>query len=417
MPGAGPSGYCAFGFGSNIIWIEPDADLVAVMRWMEPTPSAGSVPGSWRRGAAAMDSRPLDVLCMGEAMVEFVRVSGGGNTWRGGFGGDTSNCAIAAARQGARAGYLTALGTDRFGDTLLELWRSEGVDVSGVRRDAHAPTGVYFIEPAPEGRDFTYYRAGSAASRLSPEHLSEDLIGGALVFQTSAITQAISESACETVFRAIATARARGTRVAYDTNLRLNLWSLERARATIGETLRHADILLPSLDEARVLTGLDRPEAILDRYLEHDPELLALTCGADGAWVAAGGRIEHVSGPAARDRGHQRRRRHLRGQPARPACGRRRAVRRRAPRSDGGSPLDHRIRRRRTDPRPRPHARGTPLTGCGQDAFSSRRSAVRVADRSSIRSLWSRTAGNRSTATPSRSSQRVTVNRYGSATV
>ncbi len=243
-----------------------------------------------------MGERSLDILCMGEALVEFVRISGG-DTWQGGFGGDTSNCAIAAVRQGARVGYLTALGNDRFGDILLELWRSEGIDVSGVRRDPSAPTGVYFIEPAPEGRDFTYYRAGSAASRLAPEHLPEPLIRRARIFQTSAITQAISESACDAVFRAVALARAHGARVAYDANLRLNLWSLERARAIIHETMRHADILLPSLEEAQSLTGLDRPEAILDRYLKYEPELLALTCGADGAWIAARGRIEHIPAP------------------------------------------------------------------------------------------------------------------------
>ena len=256
-----------------------------------------------------MGEEPLDILCMGEALVEFVRMSGG-DTWQGGFGGDTSNCAVAAARQGARVGYLTALGNDRFGDILIELWRTEGIDVSGVRRDPAAPTGIYFIEPAPEGRDFTYYRAGSAASRLAPEHLPEPLIRRARIFQTSAITQAISDSACDAVFRAFALARAHGARVAYDTNLRLNLWSLERARSIIHETMRHADILLPSLDEAQVLTGLDRPEAILDRYLEYGPELLALTCGAHGAWIAARGltivtgvpgsgrgRIEHIPTP------------------------------------------------------------------------------------------------------------------------
>ena len=41
LPGAGRNGYCAFGFGSNIIWVEPDADLVAVMRWIAPEAVGG----------------------------------------------------------------------------------------------------------------------------------------------------------------------------------------------------------------------------------------------------------------------------------------------------------------------------------------------------------------------------------------
>lgn len=246
-----------------------------------------------------MSATELDVVCMGEPMLEFVRVQddAGRPLYLRGFGGDTSNCAIAAARQGARVGYITAVGADRFGDMLLDLWRAEAIDVSGVLRDPSAPTAVYFIEPSPEGRDFTYYRTGSAASRLVPERVPEEIICRTRVFQTSSISQAISETACDAVFRALAIARENGVKVAYDTNLRLGLWSLERARAIIHETLRHADILLPSLDEARLLTGLEEPEAILGHYLEYGPDVLALTCGADGVWVAAQGRIEHIRAP------------------------------------------------------------------------------------------------------------------------
>jgi CubicO group peptidase (beta-lactamase class C family) len=35
LPHAGREGYCAVGFGSNLIWIEPRLDLVAVVRWIE----------------------------------------------------------------------------------------------------------------------------------------------------------------------------------------------------------------------------------------------------------------------------------------------------------------------------------------------------------------------------------------------
>ena len=243
-----------------------------------------------------MDQQPLDIVCMGEPMVEFTRIedSKGRPVYLRGFGGDTSNCAIAAARQGARVGYVTMLGTDRFGDMFLELWRAEGIDFSGVARNPDAPTAAYFIEPVPEGRDFTYYRRGSAASRMQPGDVPAAVIRRAGMLQASAISQAISESACDAVFRAIAIAHEAGVRFAYDTNLRLNLWSLERARAVIHETAHKADILLPSLDEARSLTGLETPEEIIGFYLDFGPEILALKCGGQGAVIAAAGRIEFI---------------------------------------------------------------------------------------------------------------------------
>jgi len=238
----------------------------------------------------------LDVVCMGEPKVEFTRVEDdqGRALYVQGFGGDTSNCAIAAARQGASVGYVTALGVDRFGDMYMDLWRSEGVDTSGVARDPMAPTAAYFIEPVAEGRDFTYYRTGSAASRMTPDTVPLDVVRRAGTLLVSAISQAISESACDAVFHAVHAARAAGVTVAYDTNLRLNLWSLDRARAVINETARLADILLPSIDEARILTGLEAPEEIIAYYQAFGPALVALKCGGDGAYIASGGKIDHI---------------------------------------------------------------------------------------------------------------------------
>ncbi|HVI88490.1 MAG TPA: sugar kinase, partial [Dongiaceae bacterium] len=176
-----------------------------------------------------------EIICLGEPMVEFTRSAAAGaaaddtRLYQQGFGGDTSNTAIAAARQGASVGYITAIGRDDFGTALLELWHSEGVDASQVQRSATAKTGIYFITPHPSGRSFTYFREGSAASRMTPADMPADYIAGARLLHVSAISQAISASACDAVFRAIEIARSHQVLVSYDSNLRLNLWPLDRA--------------------------------------------------------------------------------------------------------------------------------------------------------------------------------------------
>ena len=181
----------------------------------------------------------LDLVALGEAMVEFNQARADDpRTYLQGFGGDTSNTAIAAARLGVRSGYVTRVGTDAFGRWLLALWREEGVDTRGVAEDATAPTGVYFVNHGPKGHEFSYLRAGSAASQLAPDNLAHEVIRDARVLHLSAISQAISASACDACFAAIETARKAGARVAYDTNLRLKLWPLARAREVIGEVMR-----------------------------------------------------------------------------------------------------------------------------------------------------------------------------------
>jgi 2-dehydro-3-deoxygluconokinase len=234
------------------------------------------------------------ILCLGEALVEFNEREPG-VFWQG-FGGDTSNCAIAAARQGATVGYLSAVGADAFGDRLLALWAREGVDTRHVRRDAAHPTGHYFVTHGNRGHVFSYHRAGSAASRLDARDLPLAAIARARLLHVSAISQAIGAAACGAVRAAMAAARAAGVRVSYDTNLRLKLWGLEEARETIHAAVAGADIVLPGHDDAVRLTGLDEPDAIVDFYLGLGPRIVVLSLGADGLLVAAGGRRERLAG-------------------------------------------------------------------------------------------------------------------------
>ncbi|WP_407048432.1 sugar kinase [Methyloraptor flagellatus] len=238
----------------------------------------------------------FDIVAMGEPMYEFNQRKGAGpRDWLGGFGGDASNTAIAAARLGARVAFVTGLGDDAFGTAFRELWTAEGVDHSAVKTDPAAHTGVYFVTHGPEGHAFSYLRAGSAASRIAPADVPHELIRGARVLHASAISQAISASACDAVFSAIETARAAGVTVSYDTNLRLRLWPLDRARAIIEATAALSDILLPGLDDARLLTGLEAPDAIADHYLAKGVKIVALTMGKDGALIATPERREIVA--------------------------------------------------------------------------------------------------------------------------
>jgi 2-dehydro-3-deoxygluconokinase len=241
-------------------------------------------------------NKRLDVVALGEAMLEFNQTHPGEPHYLQGFGGDTSNAVIAAARAGARTAYLTRLGQDSFGDALVTLWHREGVDTSGVERDAAAPTGIYFVTHGAAGHDFNYLRAGSAASRMTPQWLPRALVRESKILHVSGISLAISRSARDTVFEAIHEARRAGTLVALDSNLRLKLWSLEEARATLVRAIALCDFFLPSLDDVSVLSGHDDPEALVDWSHSHGAPQVVLKLGADGALVSDGELREPVPG-------------------------------------------------------------------------------------------------------------------------
>lgn len=227
-----------------------------------------------------------EILALGEAMVEFNQSSKDQPDYLQGFGGDTSNFCIAASRQGARTGFVSAVGDDHFGRLLIDLWNTENVDTSMVRVDGGAPTGVYFVSHGPGGHQFDYLRAGSAASRYAPRDLPLDAIAAAKVIHLSGISLAISVSACDAALAAIGHARASGVTVSFDTNLRLKLWPLARARAVMLEAIRQTDICLPSWDDVTELTGLTGRDEIVDFLLAQGPRVVALKLGKEGSYVA-----------------------------------------------------------------------------------------------------------------------------------
>lgn len=230
-----------------------------------------------------------DLVCIGEPMLEFNQQPVGPDGKRlylEGFGGDTSNAAIAAARAGASVAYLTALGQDAPGDRFIALWRQEGVETRFVRRAASNPTAVYFVTHGPNGHAFFYHRSNSAASTLAPGDIPEALIAGARMLYASGISQAISASAADAVFHAISLARANGVKIAYDTNYRARLWPAARAAAVIHAAIGQADIALPGLDDAAALTGLTDPDAVADFYLRLGPPVVVLKMGESGVLLA-----------------------------------------------------------------------------------------------------------------------------------
>jgi 2-dehydro-3-deoxygluconokinase len=249
-------------------------------------------------------TQTLDIVALGEAMVEFnQRPHSGAHAaplYAQGFGGDTSNAAIAAARAGARVAYLSRLGHDRWGECLMDLWQRENVDATTVLRDDQAPTGMYFVSHDAQGHHFSYARAGSAASRMQPQDLAhwQDAIASSQWLHLSGISLAISSSACDTAFAAMAHARSVGTQVALDSNLRLSLWPLARAQACIRQAVSLCDLFLPSLEDMTTLTGLTQAQDIIQWSHAQGAAQVVLKLGPEGALASDGHHPRQVPGHA-----------------------------------------------------------------------------------------------------------------------
>ena len=202
-----------------------------------------------------------------------------------GTGGAEGNVAIGLSRLGAPVTWLGRVGDDGFGRRVVRELRAEGVDVI-ARVDAGAPTGLLVKSaPAPGRTDVTYYRAGSAGSRLTRTDLDGiDLARFALVHVTG-ITPALSSSASETVDALVALAREAGVPVSFDVNHRSRLWPDAIAAIECYRRLAAlADIVFAGEDEAAMLLGgADEPAKLAQNISALGPGEVVIKLGAEGA--------------------------------------------------------------------------------------------------------------------------------------
>ncbi len=243
-----------------------------------------------------------DIIALGEPLIEFVALERGRlgqvTTFRRGWGGDTSNFIVAAARLGASTGYITRVGGDEFGQSLLALWNQEGIDASSVIAEPGGVTGIYFIALAENGtHEFTYYRDGSAASRLHPRDIDPEYLARAKILHTSGITQAISPSAAAAADAAIALACQQHLTISYDANVRPKLRELSSLRATFEAVLSSVHIVFLSTEDANHLYGTVTAAEVVERVLARGPQVAVLKQGEMGCLIAsADGTRLHVAG-------------------------------------------------------------------------------------------------------------------------
>ena len=233
----------------------------------------------------------MDVLTFGETMVLFNPENQGPlryvNTFAKSIGGADSNVAMALVRLGHDVGWFSKLGNDEFGRYVQNAIRAEGVDVSRVRFDEEASTGILFKERFnSENPNVYYYRKGSAASKFCIEDLDLEYIKTAKIIHITGITPALSESARDAVFKVIEIAKKNGITISFDPNIRLKLWSLEEAKPVLLDIAKKSDIILPGVSEGEMLLDNSDEKEIANKFIEIVCKIVAVKLGEDGCYVA-----------------------------------------------------------------------------------------------------------------------------------
>jgi ribokinase len=182
-------------------------------------------------------------------------------------GGKGANQAIAAARAGADAVFLGAIGSDSFGVTLNARISAAGVDTTHLRTN-YGVSGVAVIMVDRSGENSILVAPGANNSFLDLTPAEEEVIaaGDVLLCQ--------QEIPLGTVVAATRAARAGGTRT---------ILNAAPARDLPPELLANVDLLVVNESEAQAITGSETPD--MSALLALVPRVV-LTLGGAGARFA-----------------------------------------------------------------------------------------------------------------------------------
>ncbi|HET6161016.1 MAG TPA: sugar kinase [Dongiaceae bacterium] len=240
------------------------------------------------------------VASIGECMLEISGAGSEPDLRRLGFGGDTLNTAVYLARLGVPVDYITALGDDPYSAHMIDAWRAESVGTKLVQRVAGRLPGLYMIEVDEKGeRRFFYWRQQAPARDIFGNDGTADLCDALLSYDwlyLSGISLSLyGEAGRERLFDVLRQFRAKGGKVAFDSNYRPRGWpSVEVARREIRDQLALTDMVLSSIEDETGLNNVSTAEEASDLIHTLGPRTVVIKQGGQGCVVSIDGRKSTV---------------------------------------------------------------------------------------------------------------------------
>lgn len=243
----------------------------------------------------------MDVLCIGEALIDFVSRERGATLvtateYSAATGGAPANVAAGLSKLKRHARMIATVGNDAFGRKIVHDLEAVGVDCA-LRIDPDHFTTLAFVKQGAGGdRDFEF--SSGAHDYLLPDQITEGDVRQAQVLHYGSISLRAPQSR-EATLKAIRLAKDAGVICSCDPNWRADLWpDHEQGRDAMLEAIAYADILKISDADLEFLA----PDHSGDYATElaaigFSGRLAAVTLGADGTWYKAGARIGQVPSP------------------------------------------------------------------------------------------------------------------------
>lgn len=221
------------------------------------------------------------------------------------YGGDSLNTATYLARvtspEQLEVRYISALGTDKLSQGMLEAWQEDNINTDFVLLDEHRQPGLYLIQLDKFGeRTFLYWRNQSAARYLL-QHSDYPNVLQAMAEVDMIYLSGIAilpENDRTLLIEQLRELKKQGIKIAFDSNYRPKLWeSVETAQQHYAKLLKLVDLALVTFDDEHLLWQDVDEQATLERLSQYGIETIVVKQGSQGATVQHNG--EQIFVPTA----------------------------------------------------------------------------------------------------------------------
>jgi len=229
------------------------------------------------------------ITALGEALIDFTPsgVSQAGmRVFEQNPGGAPANALAVFAKFGEKAAFIGKVGNDMHGQFLKETMENAGIDTKGLVVSDDVFTTLAFVSLNDKGeREFSFARKPGADTCLMKEEVDVSIIENTDIFHVGSLSLTDEPSRSAT-FYALEKAKELGKIISYDPNYRELLWdSKEKAIEGMRSVLDYVDVMKLSDEETFLLTDIEEPQAAAKALLNKGMSIVAVTLGADGAYI------------------------------------------------------------------------------------------------------------------------------------
>ena len=244
--------------------------------------------------------KKYDVIALGELLIDFTEsgVSKNGmKLFEQNPGGAPANLLTAVSHMGHKTAMIGKIGSDMHGSFLKKTLEQEGICTDYIMEDDSVFTTLAFVAINEKGeRRFSFARKPGADTCLSASELNHQVIQDCRIFHFGSLSLT-DEPARAATIQAVKIAKEAGALISFDPNYRASLWRNERdAVEAVQSVLPYADMLKISDEESVLLTGKMECQQAADNLLKKGPNLVAITLGSQGVYLANRERHEQIPG-------------------------------------------------------------------------------------------------------------------------